>query len=188
MAVVRALRDGHLRNVPDDRGSAQPPMQRISSNDDSAVALHMNQGQSTLTWFVNFMKVPLPVRIIAALFGLLGVAFGLGSVSLFVRDVSRQPIGIQIAFVCIGAILSGTSIWICVGLRRRSRHARTAVLSLCWAGSLWLPIHTFSARGNAVTGVVILAIVASIYGVLTSGRVRNGFFGLAPSALKENNE
>ena len=127
------------------------------------------------------MKTPMPVRLIAVLFGMVAIAMAIGWTSVFIRDVSQHPYHVQIAFAAIGMIVAGTSAWICLGLARGSRDARVVALALCWLGFIGTPInilvslHDEPAKVLGV-GLAELAVFFLIYRVLTSSSIRNGFF------------
>lgn len=127
------------------------------------------------------MKIPLPVRLIALLFGMVAVAMTIGWTSMFIRDVSQQSLDLQIAFVAVGLIVVGTSGWICLGLVRGSRDARTIALAFCWLGFIGVPIRVVALfqdepmKGLAF-GLVELAVLYSIYRALTSPSIRKDIF------------
>lgn len=141
------------------------------------------RGQATLVTYCNttLMKTPMPVRLIAAFFGMIALTMTIGWTSLFISDVSQQPYNVQFAFIAIGLIVVGVSSWICLGLIRGSRDARAITLTLCWLGFLITPISMLGFLSNAPTktlgvGLGELAIFFSIYRVLTSPSIRQGFF------------
>jgi hypothetical protein len=49
------------------------------------------------------------------LFGFVAIAVAIEWTSLFIRDVSEHPYGVQAMFAALGAILIGTFTWICLG-------------------------------------------------------------------------
>ncbi len=127
------------------------------------------------------MKIPLPVRLIALLFGMVAVAMTIGWTSLFIRDVSQHSFNVQIAFVAIGLIVVGTAGWICLGLVRGSRDARTITLAFCWLGFIAVPVCMVALLRDepmkrVSVGLVELVVFYSIYRALTSPSIRNDFF------------
>lgn len=127
------------------------------------------------------MKTPMSVRVIAALFGLVAMAMAIGWTSLFIKDVSQRSYNVQIPFVAAGLIVVGTAAWMCLGLVRGSRDARAIALALCWLGFIGTPVSmlaSLSDKPAKVFGVGLagLAVFFSIYRVLTSTTLRNGFF------------
>lgn len=127
------------------------------------------------------MKTPIPVRIIAVLFGMVAMVMAIGWTSLFIKDISHHPYNVQIAFVAIGTIVVGTSAWISLGLVRGARDARVVALALCWLGFIGTPISMLAFLRDEPAkvlgaGLAELTVFFSIYRVLTAPSIRNGFF------------
>lgn len=128
------------------------------------------------------MKTPLPVRLVAVLFGLWALFSGIVCIQGFAQSVSEQPWDIQVIWVMLGLMISGVPAWLAAGLWRKSLDARAIVLTLCWVAFVGLPIRMAACYSResieeACVRLVVMAVVVSVYWMLTRASVRSWFFG-----------
>lgn len=126
------------------------------------------------------MKTPLPVRLVAVLFGLWALFSGIVCIQGFVQSVSEQPWDIQVIWVMVGLMISGVPAWLAAGLWRRSLDARAIVLTLCWVAFVGLPIrmaayYSRESMEEVCVRLVVMAAVVSVYRMLTRASVRSWF-------------
>ncbi len=126
------------------------------------------------------MKTPLPVRIVALLFGLVALVFGFGCGEGFIQIASRDPWDIQVFWLVFGLMMTGAPAWVAAGLWRGSRDARAIALTLCWVAFIGLPIRLAALYGresmeDVCVRLVELAVVLGVYRMLTLASVRRWF-------------
>ncbi len=126
-------------------------------------------------------KPPLSVCIISALFGFYSLSAGIGSVSIYIKVIHREPLLLQLTYLGLAGILVGTSAWISQGLVKGSRDARVITLVLCWlvfVGSFLGGLVRLLEDPLALVGVQLIPLLVCllIYRTLTSESIRNGFF------------
>ena len=124
---------------------------------------------------------PLSVCIISALFGFYSLSAGVGSVSIYIQVIHREPLLFQLIYLGLVVILVGSSVWISLGLVKGSRDARVITLALCWLvffGSFMGGLVRLFEDPLALVGVQLIPLLVCllIYRTLTRDSIRNGFF------------
>lgn len=126
-------------------------------------------------------KPPLSVCVISALFGFYSLSAGVGSVSIYIQVIHREPLLFQLIYLGFVVILVGSSVWISLGLVRGTRDARVITLALCWlvfVGSFLVILVTLFQDPLSLLGpqFIPLLVCLLIYRTLTRDSIRNGFF------------